>query len=373
MLAAGPGMTGLDRALKISPGNPAYWIRRADLLDRDLASPSGALEHAAALNPFDADVWIRLGLDAEAHRDYSRAEAYLVRAARVSRRYQPRWTLANYYFRRGAEAPFWNWTRQALELEPEHPAALFQLCWRMRVAPSEIFDKAIPPRRAIRREYARFLLSQDRLDAAGPVVRRLLADPQPDDRDLLLEASDRFLAAQKIDLAAAAWNTLCDRKLLACTSTPASGSVPLDSATSAVALGHGFAWHTVETPGISVDLRSGLITAEFSGNEPESAGILWRWIPVHPGTAVRLSFEYQTSGLSPGSGLTWQVLAAGNAAPLASTPSLSAPGWSPEQLAFEIPAGVEAVRLRLNYSRPPGKVRIEGSASVRALRIERTP
>lgn len=88
---------------------------------------------------------------------------------------------------------------------------------------------------------------------------------------------------------------------------------------------------------------------------------------------MRVNFEYQTSGLTPGSGLTWQVLTSEKAPPLASTTSLSASTWSPGELEFRTPAGPGVVRLALIYLRPSGKVRIEGSAAIRALRIERVP
>jgi hypothetical protein len=372
-LAESSDATDLDRALRLVPGNAAYWLRRGDLQRRDLESPLDALLHAAALNPFDAEIWIQLGLDAEARGDYAQAEAHLLHAARVSRRYQPRWTLANYYFRRGSANEFWKWTRRALELESEYADAVFQLCWRLPAPAAEILAKAIPPRRNVWRDYARFLLSQNRIDAAWDVLERMLSDARPEDRDLLLEASDRFLAAYSLDRASAAWNALCDRKLIACSSVRDSGAIPLDDADSGGALGHGFAWRIVEHRGISLHLRSGLITVEFSGNQPENAEIVWRWIPVKPGQRGALHFEYQTSGISAASGLAWQVLAGRNAPLLVSSPSLSNSAWAEAQLPFEVPPGVHVVLLRLMYTRPSGSVRIEGTLAVRALRIELAP
>jgi tetratricopeptide (TPR) repeat protein len=372
-LARSSAAADLDRALKLAPDNAAYWLRRADLLDRDMASPVNALERAAALNPFDADIWIRLGLDAEARGNFPKAEACFLQSARVSRRYQPRWTLANYYFRRASAADFWAWTRQALDLDPADPAALFQLCWKMSATSSEIFERGIPANRKIWRDYSRFLLAQNRIDAAGYVIGRLLSDAQPDDRDLLLEASDRFLASHAIDLASAAWNALCDRKLMTCSSIHPSGSMSLNDAPDARALGHGFAWHIGKSAGVTASIRPGVVSVEFSGREPENAEILWRWIPVKPRQRWLLRFEYQTSGISPQSGLSWQVLASQNSTPLGSSPSLSNPAWREGAIRFEVPPGVEVARLLLSYSRLPGEVRIEGSASTRAMRLEMVP
>ena len=363
----------MEHALRLAPDNADFWLRRADLLDRDLQSPADALRHAAAVKPYDAEIWIRLGLDDEVRGDYSQAESHLLHAARVSRRYQPRWTLANYYFRRGSTVEFLKWARMSLDLEPEFSDAVFELCWRTPVGAAEIFTNAIPPRRNVWRNYAHFLLSRNRLDAAADVVKRMLPDAQPEDRDLLLEASDRFLAAGSTSLASAAWNALCERKLAICSAVHDSGSTPLNAAESASVAGHGFAWRAIDSPGIWLDLRSGLVSVQFSGKEPEKSEIVWRWLPVRPGQRGTLHFEYKTSDISPASGLSWQILAGPNTAPLASSASLSNPDWTAAQLPFEVPAGVDAIRLRLNYMRPPGSVRIQGSLTVRSLRIELAP
>lgn len=372
-LARSSTASDVDRALAVAPGNAAFWLRRADIFDRDMASPVYALKRAAELDSFDANIWIRLGLDAEANGNFPGAESYLLRAASVSHRYQPRWTLANYYFRRGSAGEFWKWTRKALDLEPPDPAALFQLCWRMSNSPSEILEKAIPTSRQTLRNYSRFLLAQNHIDAAGHAIGRLLPGAQPEDRDLLLEASDRFLASQAIELASAAWNALCDRQLIACSSIHPSGRISLDDGAGAAALGHGFAWRSSKSPGVTTSIRPGATQIEFSGRQPEQVEILWRWIPVRAGQRWVLRFEYQSSGISSHSGLAWQVLGGDQSTALASSHSLSSAVWAEEAMPFEVPAGVNVVRLRLGYSRLPGEVRREGSLSVRAMRLEMEP
>jgi tetratricopeptide (TPR) repeat protein len=371
MLVRSSVSADVDRALELAPDNAAYWLRRADLLERDMSNPVPALEAASELNPLDADVWVRLGLEAEARGEHPKAESCFLQAARVSRRYQPRWTLANYYFRRGSGREFWKWTRQALELEPGSPAALFQLCWKMSADPVEILEKGIPRSRNVWRNYGRFLLAQNQIEAAGNVIRQLLADAQADDRDLLIEACDRFLGSRAINLASAVWNTLCERKLLSCrVMRPLSGESLNDDALDARALGHGFAWHIGSIPGLTAALRPGLTMVDFSGREPENAEVLWRWIPVMPRQELLLRFEYQTSGISPDSGLVWQVLGGEDPQSLGSSPSLSNPAWTEGVVRFEVPAGVELLRLRLSYTRLPGEPRIEGSLSTRAIRLE---
>jgi tetratricopeptide (TPR) repeat protein len=364
----------VERALALLPDNPAYWIRNADLLDREGGSPTAPLEAAAARAPYDAGIWIRLGLDAEARGNFASAESSLLRAARVSRLYQPRWTLANYYFRRGAPADFWKWTRLALEVAPEDPTALFQLCWNMSTDPEEIFRKAIPGDRRIRRAYGSFLLAQKRDEAARAVIGRLLADARPEDRDLLLEACDRSLAEGNAEFAVADWNALCERNLLACAAIHAGAVTPLSEITlDPRTFGRGFAWRAGTLDGVEFGVQSGVMTLDFSGREPESAELLWRWVPAVPGRKSVVRFEYQTAGVPVVSGLAVQVLAGGNERPLAASGWLSSSAWKQESLPFKAPAENRAVRLRLAYSRQPGEVRIEGSLRVRAIRLESAP
>src|SRR5690242_16815482 len=94
------------RAVRLAPGNEEFHLRVARALDKRGEDPTLALESAAALNPFDAGVWMRLGLRAEMRGDFDGAERDLLQAARISRQFEPRWTLANYYLRRNDPASF---------------------------------------------------------------------------------------------------------------------------------------------------------------------------------------------------------------------------------------------------------------------------
>ena len=60
----------------------------------------------------DANAWIGMGLEEELSGNFQAAERYLLHAAAISREYVPRWTLANYYFRRENATRFWPWAKQ---------------------------------------------------------------------------------------------------------------------------------------------------------------------------------------------------------------------------------------------------------------------
>ena len=63
--------------------------------------------------------------------DLRNAESHLLRAARASRQFAPRWELANYYVRRGDAVPFWPWARESLAIGYGDLSPVFRLCWNM--------------------------------------------------------------------------------------------------------------------------------------------------------------------------------------------------------------------------------------------------
>ena len=323
------------------------------------------------------------------------AEDYLLRAARVSRLYEPRWTLANFYFRRGARAEFWNWTRQALELAPRDGTPQFQLCWAMSQDPEEILRKAIPPNPRVVESYASFLLSTNRLDAAAQLFAGSARQAQV---PLLLSACDRFIDAAMIDAAVSAWNAAVGSNAL----DPERGASLTNAAFAVPATGRGFDWRVRQIPGVSATIGSGVAAVFFDGREPEQCEPIAQLIPVLPGRKYQLQFEYKSTGIPPQSGLKWQAAAAcggSNSMPLAnvrgsvgtaacteprpsgsgvavcchkllgSSASLSSDDWKQEVVEFQAPQGVRLVRLSLIYSRASGAVRIDGSAVTRAMRL----
>ncbi len=359
-----------DVALRLAPGNANYWLRRADILDDGALSSTAALERAVTLDPYDANISLRLGLDAESRNDHSRAEQCFLEAARVSRLYQPRWTLANFYLRRGNSAEFWQWTRRALELAPADPTALFQLCWRVSQNADEILQKAIPNVPRVRRNYAEFLLTNNRLAAAVNLLATLTR-AAPEDQPVLLNACDRFLESGLVQPAVNVWNALCVSRGQPCEPLqPRSGLSLTNGSFRVPASSRGFDWHVNTIEGATVTLAAETVTVNFSGKEPESSETIWQWIPVVPGRKYSVRFEYQTIDIAPLSGVRWQAVLKDGASVLGASPDLSAPSWKSETFRFRVPPGVDLMRLRLLYSRVTGTVRVNGSVLTRAVRLD---
>src|SRR5579871_5042957 len=147
---------GVTRAVDLAPGDADIRLRLADARQSALGGDAaGALAAAVKLDPGDAAAWVRLGVAKELRGDLQGAERDLLEAARVSRQFAPRWALANYYFRRGAEARFWSWAGECLRIGYSDVSPVFQLCWRMRPDAS-LIERIVPERNATLNAYVLF-------------------------------------------------------------------------------------------------------------------------------------------------------------------------------------------------------------------------
>jgi tetratricopeptide (TPR) repeat protein len=355
------------RAVELAPFNAEYWLRWADLADASGERAAGAFEQAEALNPELASVWIRAGLDAETSGNYPRAEYCLLRAARVSRQYEPRWTLAGFYFRRLDAGHFWIWAKSALEWSYGDRRPLFDLCWRITQSPQVILDRAIPPRREVQREYLMYLLSAQRFDAAETVGRIFIENgPAPGDRDCLLFYVNAMLDAHRWDNAVSAWNALSHR------GTGAAASLN-NGNFSADPLQSGFDWRIPATAGVSAFRQTSPpgLDLTFTGRQPERCEVLQQFVSLRPRATYRLLFEYQTSGIAPGTGLQWRIFNPMNGTEVRTdSPHLANGQWTSSVAEFTAPPGSPVVLLALTYVRASGSTLIEGSLRLRNVRLK---
>ncbi len=106
----------LREAVQLDPGNADFRELFAEQLAEDGLDPNPELRAAVSLSPLNSHWWDRLGFQAESERDYPAAERDLMQAVRVDQTFGPRWSLMNYYFRRGDPQEFWRWTKASLEM-----------------------------------------------------------------------------------------------------------------------------------------------------------------------------------------------------------------------------------------------------------------
>lgn len=363
-----------ERALALTPWQAAYYVQLAVLIsDDDPKRASEALLRAVSLNPSDSRSWIELGLRVEADGDSAAAEQYFLRAAKVDKEYLPKWTLANYYFRRDDEAKFWSWAKAAAQMLYGDPLPLFRLSG-MVVEDGNLIERLGIRRPDTQAAYLSYLLSQNRLDLIGPATRRLLNQGRESDVPLLLTACDRLIDAHLADEALAIWNGLAKaRKIPYAPLAPDAEEILTNDSFLPTSVMQGFAWRLPQVDGISASREenpSGL-RLTFSGGQPENCEPLIRVLPVRENTAYEFTALYRTAGIPPDTGLGWRVTDMDGGNLMGPPESLASEDGAQAKIRFVVPSGCRLVRIALAYRRALGTTRIEGSIVLRAAGLQR--
>lgn len=342
-----------------------YYMRLAQL---DEIHASELLETALRLNSFNAQADIELGLLTEAEGDTSKAEKFLLQAFAVDDTYVPRWSLAGFYLRRGNMNAFWTWARKAAEMPSDNLGALFELCWRVSPNPEEITGNILTNNPDVIRQYLTFLLHKDQLTGAETTAERLIRSSAPSKDDpVLFSTVNRMLAAKDATNAAALWRRLIEHRWVA-----ADNTTPYNPDFARDPLAVGFDWAIPSYTGLhSWPGPSGLET-EFTGDEPEDCAIAEQSVVLSPGNYT-MEYSYHTAGITPGTGIHWQIVDANSGAVLADSPYLSSDTQQHAALSFAVVKETALLRLRLVYKRAPGTSRVAGTLVITSTKVERQP
>lgn len=367
-------VAGIEKALALMPSQSLYHYQLGLLLsDRDPQRAEQALRRSVALSPGNYAAWIGLGLRAEMAGDMSTAERELLRAAEVDKEYLPRWTLANFYFRRNDETRFWLWAKSAAQMLYGDPLPLFHLCGAV-VEDGNLLERLDVREPRIQAAYVSYLLNQDRVDLIGPATARLTDQARPDDVPLLLTACDRLLNARNVDGALAIWNRMAAKKSIS--------SLPLSAAAEQVfgndsfvapPLSQGFDWRLPVPDGVTVsreEVPPGL-RLTFTGRQPEECEPLYRLLPVREKAGYEFGVSYRTYDVPPNTGLTWRVTDAISDALLAASGGMASENSARVAVGFVTPAGCRLIKIALAYRRTPGTTRIEGAIAMREAELKR--
>jgi tetratricopeptide (TPR) repeat protein len=378
------------RAIAIEPRNIDYLALRALQLDYDAADSTPLLERAAQLSPLSSSPRIRLGLAAEIRGDFEVAEKWLLDAARVDRQFEPRWTLANFYFRRATTAAsgdetaspsrnqsaerFWNAMREALAISYGDRRPAFDLCWRMTDASSmhaptldatAILDRAIPERREVLAAYLQYTLDSHP-DAAGPVALKLARFGDPSDRPLLLAACDKLLPARPDEPRDSDHDAALALRLWSAMGYAAPAGVFNGNFTT-LTLNHGFDWRLIESPGVvhsALDQPRPARRIALDGRQPESCALLTQIVNLEPHARYTLRWEARTSGFSAPAGIEWRI---------ADLHATIGPSDAPAFGSAAFVATSTLAPLTLFYRRPSGQARAEALIELTRVSIEKTP
>ena len=217
---------------------------------------------AAALSPWDAPLRIRHGLALEEAGLAAEAEREFLAAASLSRKYEPRWTLAGFYFRQNKIEPFWFWAGEALQVAYRDPEALFALAWAIERDGTAIRRRLPIERRApIWRAWVLDAARHGRLDEVEATLDRLGGtDPQPIAGALL--AGGRVHALTRF-----------------------SGHHALD-------------WQPIEQQGVQFVGGVHGFTLAFDGKQPEQCDVATRVLPATASPRTMWPIEGSVRGLA---------------------------------------------------------------------------
>ena len=366
-------VAGTEEAIALTPDQSECYARLAWLVsDHDPRRAKAALLRAVALNPWDTRSRIELGLLAEAEGDYATSRQHLLHAAEADHLFLPRWTLANYYFRRGDNAAFWFWVKQAAAMVYGDAQPLFRLCGRV-AEDGNLIDRLQIHNPGVRAAYLYYLLGQNRVDLIGPAVRTLLAQNRESDAPLLKSACERLLEARRVDEAAEVWNRQADAGRVPFRTPAADGDQLVANGSFAEPpASWGFDWRLPVVEGISLsreDESRGL-RITFSGRQPEECEALFQLVPLRKHSLYEVKFGYRTKGVANAGGLAWRITDASGGAVLKEVAIAPSDADASGRLPFETPEDCRLVRLALRYRRAPGTTRLEGFLVLRNVALK---
>jgi hypothetical protein len=347
-----------ERGARLWPGAQAY-LRLAELRESRGGDPLPELRRAAAFEPENPELQQRLGLRAELAGDLALAESCLLRAARYSRLYQPRYLLAQYYFRRRNPAAFDRWFAEALDIAWGNVGPLLELWSRTHHDPAELARIGTAQRAPVAREFLLYLNEHGERDAAASVARRLARSPAAEDVPVLLPFLDDSLGEGRVEPAREIWNALSSARLIPQPLLDAAkprfyAFAPLRS------VRHGFDWRLESGEDAALAAVGKDLRIRVSGKQADFTMLAWQYVPVAPGTSC--FFEFETAAL--------------DATPAASiVPALffrSAAGrW--EELGPGKPAPASLLRAAIVYRRLPSAARLAGEFLVHKAHMDCRP
>ncbi|MBL8210304.1 MAG: hypothetical protein JNK87_06310 [Bryobacterales bacterium] len=342
----------IRRAAQLVPFHPLYQAR------------AGNLARAVELDPYFSSAWRELGEQAERENRTAEAERYYLRAAAVDQQFAPRWTLANFYFRQERWAEFDHWIRLAAERSYGDRTALFRLA---HAGGGKRPVLALwPADRELLRSYVQYLAGSQAWEEAVAAARRWLEIAGDKDRDAALDICEQLVAAGQVRHAWTVWRAAVD-KILPEYRAPTGGNLLTNAGFRVRPVGKAFDWRPLWRQGLEAIWSEGRMRLHLDGRQYDRTELLEQMVAVEQAGRYRLEWESRAEGLQ--TGLRFRVMA-GKGGELATADHDVARGSG--RVLFEVPKGVEGVRVVLLYERKPGTVRQEGTLFLAgSMRLQR--
>ena len=369
----------LQLAVRLEPGNPAYWYLLGRYQQFNMEQPDAALAEAAyqkaiVLNPGDTDAWLELatayeldGNFADARTAYLQAKKSYPSSAEVS------WRYGNFLLRRGQQAQAYPELRSAIEADPRRAAAAFSRAYRTNPNIDELLTELFPAKQSVYVDIIREALAAQQLAVAKTVWARLFRlHPQLEIRDVEPFVS-ALLQAGEFTEAKRDWDQGVDTMNLPPLFRPLS-SVVWDPSFETGISGYAFSWeYRAIDQGVSIALdkaekHSGAqsLRLSFDGKHDPNLEAACTLAIVQPSTTYRFSGWIKSQAITSDQGIALRLHAVEGFAPVANTRQVV--GTNPWTLVDQSwTSGPDVHRVRVCVIRDASEnpaVRISGTAWV---------
>lgn len=349
----------MESASRRDPLNDFDLIRLAQRLEEDGQPSLAAWRRAIAVNPRRDLSLTQAAIAAELAGDTAGAERLLLQAEEFNHLWLPRWSLANFYARRGRPRETFRWARAALERSYGDPGALFVLCRQAGASEGQMLGEILPAAPTTLSAYVYFLIRQnepDGLELAALAYLRAARQTGVDPLETGAAAVTALIRAGQAEPALRLWAKLPLPYPVETLTNPALRP-PLRPAA--------FDWQIPAVPGVETlrGVPDKGIKFTFSGQQPELAELLAQDLYLPGSGPWTLRFEYQTLGFTHSkSGLRWTLAGTGEGPALALSDE-----WQSAAATWTVTPGLH--RLALVLGRETGQPRIEGELRLRGLQL----
>lgn len=358
-LAASPGLSSLNRAIKLEPSNAEYH----DLLGRTLWLSGEPIEDALSnyraatrLNPYSARYWLDL---AAAYQVQGRSleQEKSVESAASADPTTPHvaWEAANFFLSEGKTDRAFRHLRVVLANDPASVDAALLLCWRASGEVNRIVDSALPPRADLYLAFLSLLINHRQTDAAEILWNRLIGLRQPVPIASTLPYFRFLIGERQVAAAQAGWLQLAGLDPSLAPYLPGRENLVVNGGFEKSLLNGGFDWMYVQTLHVSLAIDSSefyrgarSLAAAFDGQSSvEEAGIS-QYIAVRPDTDYQFTFAYKTEDLETASGPRLAIVDAyTNQACFLGPDAMGTHGWDTQRAEFRTGPNTSLVLLKI--------------------------
>jgi tetratricopeptide (TPR) repeat protein len=315
----------LGLAVRMEPGNPAYWHLLGRYQQYNLEHPDSALaqrsyQKAIALNPLATDAWLDLGTAYELEGNAAEArDAYLLAKRSYPTSADVSWRYGNFLLRQGEQRPAYAELQRAIEADPRRAAAAFSRAYRTNPNIDELLDELLPAKQSVYVDVIAEAASEKQLAVAKTIWARLLTlHPHLEIRDV-----DRLVSELLQNGEFAEARQIWDQGVATMSLPPLfepQGSVLWDPSFESGIDGPSFAWHFEPlVQGVSIGFDK---SEKLSGNQSLRLTFDSKHNPnldaacalgiVQPGTSYLFSGWLKTRDITTEQGIGFRIRSLGN-------------------------------------------------------------